>query len=75
MAISQPLNHIRRGAILADDADDKAGAGMAAWHDQRVTNARPHYGARSDDAGFVIIASPTIRVPKSLSGPTSGVTG
>jgi hypothetical protein len=47
---------------------------MAAWHDQRVTNAGPHYGARSDGAGFVIIASPTIRVPKSLSGLTSGVT-
>jgi hypothetical protein len=42
---------------MANHTDDKAGTSMAAWHDQRVTNARPHYGAHSDGAGLVIIAS------------------
>src|ERR1700722_3106460 len=56
MAISQPFHHVRRHAIPPDDADDKAGTSMTAWHNQRVTGAGPHHSVLSGASGIAIIA-------------------
>jgi hypothetical protein len=57
MTVGQPLNHVWWSTVLADDADDKASTGFTAWHDQHVTNARPHHSAVSVAAALVIISS------------------
>jgi glycine/serine hydroxymethyltransferase len=75
MTVGQPLNYIRRGTILADDAEDKAGTGLTTGYDQHVTNARPHHGARSDSAVVVAMVASVGRVLKSMTGAAGGVTG
>jgi hypothetical protein len=57
MAISQPFHHIRRGAILPDDTDDKAGTSVAARHPQRVTSTGPHHSVLPGASEVVIKAS------------------
>jgi hypothetical protein len=54
VAVVQPLDHIRRGSVHADNADDQAGTAFPAGHHQHITNARPHHGTYHGLAALII---------------------